>query len=521
MLKLSAAQHANITFAGMAMIAAGLPLSVFLMSLGVFVLAANWLLERNFRERLLRFAKDPLSMSIVSVYLLHVVGMAYTENWDQGMKELRIKLPILLMPLLLFTSKMPSKKRIQDVLMLFVVACVMGSVISMAYFLGHEDAFVNKRSLSVFISHVRFGLMICFSIFILIHFLKVKWHQWSITEKVITMLAIGWLFYFMVLLEAATAFLVFAVLVSLTLLRSLFQSKSSKLKLLTFGLILFGTSLSAFYLFSLYRNFAIEIPINHRTLTVKTLNGRYYAHQKDVPYRENGHRVWNFVCMDELANEWPKFSNVPFEGNDMQGQPIRYTMVRYMSSKGLLKDSVGIHRLQKEDFHHIELGFTNHLHTDKWGISQRLVQFMWEIEAYGYNQNANHSSLTQRWVYFKLGLSILKENALIGVGTGDVYDAYERSYAANDQGLAKERQTISHNQFLTIGVAFGLIGMLIFVVALGYPLHYYYRDYLYLMFFALIVTSFLSDNTLATQPGATLFAFFNALLIIRKEYNET
>lgn len=520
MLKLSAAQHANITFCGMALIAAGLPLSVFLVSIGNFVLAANWLLERNFRERLARFVKDPLSMMIISIYLLHVIGMVYTQNWDQGMKELRLKLPIVLMPLLLFTSKMPNRKRIQDVLLIFVVACVMGSVLSMAYFLGHDDAVMNKRSLSVFISHIRFGLMLCLAIFILVYYLSKKWTQWSITEKVVTIFSILWLFYFMILLEAGTAFLVFPVLVVLSLLRALIRSKSLKLKFLTAGLIILGGLVSSIYLYSLYQNFATEIPFDYRSLTVKTANGRYYSHQKDVPYRENGHRVWNFVCFDELANEWPKRSTVPFEGKDHQGQPIKFTLVRYLTSKGLLKDSVGVHQLKTKDIENIELGFTNCNHTDKWGVSQRIVQSMWEIEAYNINGNANNSSLIQRWVYFKLGLSIVAENPLIGVGTGDLFEAYKHSYAEDDQGLSSKRQGASHNQFLTIAIKFGLIGLIVFLVGLFYPLRYYYRDYLYLMFFALIITSFLTDNTLASQPGATLFAFFNALLIVRKEYDE-
>ncbi|MFT6027803.1 MAG: hypothetical protein ACI8P5_002076 [Bacteroidia bacterium] len=82
-------------------------------------------------------------------------------------------------------------------------------------------------------------------------------------------------------------------------------------------------------------------------------------------------------------------------------------------------------------------------------------------------------------------------------------------------------QDISHNQFLSVGIVVGLSGLLWFIFALLFPVGLYYKDYLYLMFIALVLTSFLTDNTLGTQSGVTLFAFFNSLLIIRKEFSDT
>jgi hypothetical protein len=39
------------------------------------------------------------------------------------------------------------------------------------------------------------------------------------------------------------------------------------------------------------------------------------------------------------------------------------------------------------------------------------------------------------------------------------------------------------------------------------------------MFLAMAVSSFMTDNTLDSQTGATLFAFFNSFLIVRKEFD--
>lgn len=521
MLKLTDQLHRNLAFWGLALIALGLPLSVFMVSVGTIVLAVNWLLEGNYLSRLQQFFKDPLSLFIVSVFLLYLVGMLYTENFAQGLKDLRIKLPILVLPLFLFTSKLPDKKKLQDVLILFVIGCVIGTALGTIHYLGftNEDV-ANKRELSVVISHIRFSLMITFAIFILAYYLAKLWKDWSVIERGLTIVSICWLFFFMVLLEAATAYLAFSVLISLTLLRLLFKSRKALLKLLIACLILTGAVGTLIYANSIYKNHISEVPFDYRTLTVKTLNGNYYAHQKDVPYRENGHRVWNFVCLKELEQNWSTKSDVPFDGFDQRGQPIKFTAIRYMTSLGLRKDSVALTHLNTLDVSNIERGFTNYKYTDKWGVSRRLAQFLWELEEYEYNQNANHSSLLQRWVYFKVGLSIISENLLFGVGTGDITDKYNKAYSINDYGLLPELHAISHNQFLTVAIVLGIVGLIGFIVALGYPFLLYYNDYLYLMFFALMISSFLTDNTLNSQSGVTLFAFFNALLIVRKEFED-
>lgn len=519
--KLSVAQHQNLAFWGMAFIAIGLPLSVFMVSVGTFILAGNWLLEGNYGQRLKQFFTDPLSLIVISVFVIYVFGMIHTENVAQGIKDLRIKLPVFIIPFLLFTSKMPNKKRLQDILMLFVLACVIGTVLGLLQFLGLTGADVlDKRDLSIVISHIRFSLMLTFSIFILVYYISIKWKVWSKTETFLASITAIWLFFFTVLLEAATGYLAFAVLLSLTLLRSLIKSGSFKIKMLVGSTMILGGLVSLFYVNSLYKNHVFEIPINQLTLTVKTLNGNYYAHQQEVPYRENGHRVWNFVCYEELEKQWPRYSRTDFDGDDQRGQPIKFTIIRYLTSKGLRKDSVGLSQLSSLDLENIERGFTNYKYTSKWGVSRRITQLFWEKEEFGISGNPNNSSLLQRYVYFKVGLSILKNHPIVGVGTGDMRLAYNAVYAKDNQGLDSKTRGISHNQFLSVGIALGVVGMLWFVFTLFYTLKLYYKDYLYLMFLAMAVSSFMTDNTLDSQTGATLFAFFNSFLIIRNEFDE-
>ncbi len=521
MPKLTDSQHRAIAFWGMAMIAIGLPLSVFLVSVGMFVLAGNWLWEGHYTKRVKQFFTDPLSLSISSLFVLFCVGMLYTENLDQGLKELRVKLPLFLMPFLLFSSKMPSKGKQQEILLLFVAACLAGTVFGMARYMeiwGGE--LINNRHISVFISHIRFGLMLTLSFFILAYFLFLKRSEWSVAEKLICVAAMLWIVWFLIILQAVTAYFAFAVALVFSMTKVLFQKQGRLLKIgasVSVGVLLVATTL---YVKSIKDNHAQEVPFDYRSLTVKTVNGNYYSHQSDIRYRENGHRVWNFVCWKELETEWPTRSSIGFEENDRKGQPIKFTAIRYMTSKGLLKDSVGVHQLTELDIQHIEHGYTNHLYTDKIGVSRRIDQFFWALEEYSWQKNANNSSALQRWIYLEVGWSILKENLWLGVGTGDVFDAYRHAYLKDDRGMLEKFQGISHNQFLTIGITLGVFGFVWFVFTLAYPLFIYRKDYLYVAFVLLMVVSFLSDNTFDRQSGVTLFAFFNAFLIIRREFAE-
>lgn len=515
-------QHRNIAFWGMAMIAFGLPVSVFLVSVGTFVLAGNWLLEGQFQKRLKQFFSDPLSLILISIFLIHLVGMAWTENFQMGLKDLRIKLPILLMPLLLFTTKLPDKQRQYQLLLLFVVGCIIGSLFGMLrYFQLGDNEVLNHRNLSVFISHIRFGLMLTLAFFILAYFLFSKWSEWSVAEKMICAASMIWILGFMILLEAFTAYFAFAAVLLFSSIRLLSKQSGRLLKMGIWGTIfLLMIACSAYFQFVSDNHFQ-EIPFDYRTLTVKTANGNYYAHQKDVLYRENGHRVWNFVCLEELKQEWPTRSSVDFEGNDKKGQPIKFTAIRYLTSKGLMKDSVGIHQLNSEDIALIEQGYTNCRYADGIGIAERVDQLLWAFEEYSWHQNANNSSTLQRWVYLEVGWSIFKEHVLFGVGTGDVINAYRESYSIDDHGLEVQFQGISHNQFLTIAIALGVVGFGFFLFALIYPLYLYRHDYLYVAFFILVIVSFLTDNTFDRQSGVTLFAFFNSFLILRREFAET
>jgi O-antigen ligase len=140
---------------------------------------------------------------------------------------------------------------------------------------------------------------------------------------------------------------------------------------------------------------------------------------------------------------------------------------------------------------------------------------IWEIVQYDKTHDASGHSITQRLEYWKAATGIIQSNPVIGVGTGDVPAAFEGEYESNKTLLKKEWRFRSHNQYLSIAVAFGFLGLIWFLFSLIYPGIYFkkFGDFLYVSFFIIATVSFFTEDTLETQVGVTFFAFLNSFLL--------
>jgi len=117
---------------------------------------------------------------------------------------------------------------------------------------------------------------------------------------------------------------------------------------------------------------------------------------------------------------------------------------------------------------------------------------------------------------------VVNRHPLLGVGTGDVQDELNMAYRAIDSPLEVEWHKRPHNQFLTITVALGIVGLMVFIFSLLYPVLMLYRTIhvLYWPFILLALVSFLLEDTLETQAGLTFFVFFNTVFLAEDYYKK-
>ena len=220
----------------------------------------------------------------------------------------------------------------------------------------------------------------------------------------------------------------------------------------------------------------------------------------------------------ELQEAWSQRSELPFEGTTTDGESLEATLARYLTSKDLRKDAQGVMALTDEDVKNIEQGVANYNNWKHPGLRARLSSTLFEYHLYRHFNNPNGGSLSQRLEYTRASFHIIGRHPWFGVGTGDVPQAFAQSYDEIDSPLKEDYRFRAHNQYLAIAVAFGLVGLVFFLFVLFYPWLASKRNhtYLYMVFLCVILLSMFPEDTLETQAGVTLFAFFEAFLLFAK-----
>jgi hypothetical protein len=519
-LPLSKSVHHSVYLTGLILLSLGILYSCPVMSMSIMLLGANWLAEMNYQERIQRFLKNKTALVLSSIFFLHALGLLWSDDLHYGWDDVRTKIPLFVLPFLISTSDPLSKKEFRILLGFFITGIFVTTLISLFILKGIIPMELHDvRDISPFVSHIRLSLMLCLSIFVLAYYL-IKTP--SLLFRCGAVLLICWFIYFLTILESLTGL---SLLVLIVFLLGLFyfnsyKPKLGKLALFFACLLLLG---SAAYVYSIAKPFIEMKPMRAFKLEASSVNGMPFTQDTTRPYIENGNYVWLNVCWPELKVGWEKRSRLPFEGLDEKGNPLPITLLRYMTSKGYpTKDTPHIRALSDDDIRHVEKGITNCKYTNLSSLNARIYETIWELDLYFKGGNPSGHSVTMRFEFWKTGWHILKKNMLFGIGTGDVKNAFHNQYQIDHSALDSGRQLRAHDQYLTIAIALGIPGLLLFLVSLLYPLALgkMYRNYFYLVFWIIVVISMLTEDTLETQAGVTFYALFNALFLFAQPQEE-
>ncbi len=129
------------------------------------------------------------------------------------------------------------------------------------------------------------------------------------------------------------------------------------------------------------------------------------------------------------------------------------------------------------------------------------------FEELNQGENTERETRVKLW---KSALPIIKENLVVGVGTGDVEDQLHAAYKKN----AILSKSNIHNQYLDYLMRYGIIGLLLFLSILGYALIHAIKtgNYIYFCFTLIIIGCCFTENIFSRQWGITFYACFNYLL---------
>ncbi|HNV82576.1 MAG TPA: O-antigen ligase family protein [Tenuifilaceae bacterium] len=518
----SPANHRKIFLVFLGMAFCSLPYSRFSLSVSLIALGINWILEGDWRSKLNRI-KGKVSLYVVaSFYLMYLVGLLYTSDLHSGVSELQQKLPLLLLPLILSSSEPLRVKEFFGIMIFFLIALVLSTFYSTYLFVGNFiDGSSNVREISPFISHIRLGLMVNLALFLSFFFTLNPPVTVKPYIRIIFLCVSLWLTFYLFLLQSLTGIVVFFATILILLVVLMVKIKKPLFRYISLAVFLIAAISITGYLFIKIDKFFVRKEISPEELPVRTQNGNLYTHAPDNLQYENGYPVWVNICEVELEKQWNIRSNLSYSGEDKMGQPLKLTLIRYLTSKGLSKDSVGMDNLDPIDVHLIESGATSVIFREhKFGLYPRLYQLLWEIDQYKLFRKVGGSPFIQRLIYQKAAIQLIKQNFWFGVGTGDFSKSFNEYYAVNEPNLNPRYWFLSHNQFLTQWVALGFIGLLLFLAGWFAPfiIERSYKDLLALSFMIILTLSMLNEDTLETHIGVSMVSLFYGLIVFGQSH---
>jgi hypothetical protein len=507
--------HDWLYLAGLAGIAFGLSVNKVVLSIGVIWVGVNWLWEGGFSEKY-RLLKARNSVLILTgVFVLHVIGLLWTSDFNSGLNDVRIKIPLLVLPLVIGTSRPLVTWKFELILSVFIVGVIIATLRTWLISVSIIPKQISDlRQASDLVALIRLSLFVALSVFLLFRWIYRTKKLWL---RMICAALILWLIYFLVHMHSLTG--LFALITAGPVIAILVAFTNRRKKLIA-AVSLIIIPIACFTGYSVYKAWSDFYSLRGKEipqLYVKSSTGRHYEHHLDIPIYENGNKVMVNVCWQDVMLEWMKRSAIPFhDGFDRNGNPIQYTVVRYLASRNLMKDSAGMAQLSDAEIKDIENGVTNYRDAERNALERRAYQVFWEVYNYAHGGDPSGSSVSMRLEVFGAVLHSVKHNPWIGTGTGSQKNAYTDFYKSTGSRLQDEWQWLhSHNQILAIAVTLGIPAALFFIFSLWWPAYTMrkMRSVLYLSFFMIALLSFLDDDTLETQQGATFYAFFNALLL--------
>jgi len=527
-----------------------LPFSKYVISMSEMVLTVTWIVQRYDYTGLVKFLKlhSPLAAAglalpysfylvfkgiakgfadlyrnkpalvFLSLYLLHVAGLIFTTDFDYAMKDLRTKVPILLIPLFLGTSKPLGRKIFNAYLFLFLLALVVGTLMYSwkIYYLEYVDI----RDVSRNVSHIILGLELALGLFIMAwYLLSNSCPAWG---KILFLLVQTWFFVYIFYSRSFTGLAVFAITLMILLPILVFRQKRPGLKVLLASVMILVTLSAFLYIRGIVKEFYTIHPVDKTRLDSLTSKGNPYTNNISSDLTENGNYLYLYCQFEEMREAWNKRSRISFDSAGINGEKITFTLIRFLTSKNFRKDAAGVDSLSPSEIRAIERGIPNYLFLDKFSMKSRIYEFLWGYEMYKLSGDPSGYTIMQRIEFWKASMGIISDYWLTGVGTGDMNEAFQQQYVKMDSKLKPDQRWRSHNQFLSVFVGFGILGFLWFLCTLFYPAWKLngFTDYFFLVFFIIGILSMMTEDTLESQMGVTFFTFFYCFFLFgRKEYN--
>ena len=251
--------HEQVYFYTLILIAISLPLSIFTTSMFQIVMVINWVAEGRFREKWEKASGNRALQVFLLLYLMHLLGLLWSTDLAYGLKDMKIKLPLFLIPLIVVTSVPLVKTQLHRILLFFSMGVFVASMASILKLVGWLPGEVHDyRDFSLFMSHIRFSLLIVLALLIAVYFLFVLRNSITRAERIFYLGTLLWFPIFLGLLKSLSGIIIAGLLAFFLLFRLVFEIRDRAIRFMVlvpvlmiplFSIIYLGHSVNKFYNF--------------------------------------------------------------------------------------------------------------------------------------------------------------------------------------------------------------------------------------------------------------------------------
>ena len=151
-------------------------------------------------------------------------------------------------------------------------------------------------------------------------------------------------------------------------------------------------------------------------------------------------------------------------------------------------------------------------------FKKKINYMFWDLAQYKKGKGNNYSD-SERIMSYQISLQLIKESPIVGHGVGDLRPIMTKRH--KDQYGQKDKYIYPHNQYLYVLACMGILGALVFFYGLFTPLIFANKRNVFLVIlFALMLISFLVENTIQRAVITGFFLFFILLNLCLKPQNE-
>jgi len=498
-----------------------LPTSIALISITSVALLVVWFLTGDYKTKWNRLLQNKSALLIMSIPIVYLIGLCFTNNTPSGLQELNKSLPWLIFAFVLGSSAPISYKATWRLLGVFIFAVSLAAGVALIK-LSLLDTIFNFRK-AAWVDHIPFSYQTAFAIWLLLYFIFQK--NCSAIQKTLLSLLIATLLIALLSLKSLNAFLYFGVMTFTALILLALKTKKRSIRLAyIFGIVLI-TVLPVYYVYTCVQKFYTKTEYNENEIDEFTANGNKYVHDFNSKFKENGNYIYLYICEKELIPLWNAHSKKQYTDVAPDGDTYGALVLRYMTSKGLRKDSAGFAQLSQKDIENIEKEIPNYIFAgSKFSIYPRIYETIWEIDRYIITKNPNNKSLAERIEQAILAIDIIKKHIWVGIGLGNNAKAYNDVILETGSKLEPQKTGWAHNQYLNYLIRFGVLGTLFILGVITYVFVKGRKNnpFLLTLFFVSMLVANFGEANWETFIGLNYFAFFFCFLmwITPKEIKE-